>query len=286
MWNCSRRATTNDQRPTTNDSSATSEPWFVDRAAESGLTLRHVNGMSRQVPLRRGDRAGRGALRLRQRRRPRRLPGAGPGARRARRERLAGSRSAALFRNDLAVNADGTRTRAVHRRHRGQRDRRARLRHGRGHGRLRQRRLRGPVPDQPGTERALSQQLRRHVHRRLEGQRHGGSVVDGVGVVRGLRPRRLAGPLRRQLSELARRDQRAVPHAVGTARLLLPQHLSAAAKPALSQQPQRHVHRRQRGARASRTSSVRRSASRPPTSTATAGWTSTWPTTASPTCCG
>jgi enediyne biosynthesis protein E4 len=34
-------ATTKDQRPTTNDS-----PWFVERAAESGLTLRHVNGMS------------------------------------------------------------------------------------------------------------------------------------------------------------------------------------------------------------------------------------------------
>jgi hypothetical protein len=40
------RATTNDQRPTTNDSSPAAEPWFVDRAAEAGLTLRHVNGMS------------------------------------------------------------------------------------------------------------------------------------------------------------------------------------------------------------------------------------------------
>ena len=49
---------------------------------------------------------------------------------------------------------------------------------------------------------------------------------------------------------------------------------------------QRHVHRRQRHGRASRTISGRRSACPPPTSTATAGSTSTSPTTASRTCCG
>jgi hypothetical protein len=40
------RGATNDGRPTTNSWSAVAEPWFVDVAAESGLTLRHVNGMS------------------------------------------------------------------------------------------------------------------------------------------------------------------------------------------------------------------------------------------------
>ena len=60
-----------------------------------------------------------------------------------------------------------------------ERHRRARLRHGRGGGRLRQRRLRRSVPDEPRTEPAVPQQLRRHVHRRLEGaERHGGRAGD------------------------------------------------------------------------------------------------------------
>ena len=150
-----------------------------------------------------------------------------------------------IFRNDLTVGADGTRICPLHRRHRRQRHRRARLRHGRGHRRLRQRRLHRPVPDQPGAERALPQQLRRHLHRRLEPQRHRGSVVDGVGRVPRLRPRRVAGPVRRQLPELARGRQRAVSHALGAARLLLAEHVPAAAKPPLPQQRKRHVHRRQ-----------------------------------------
>ena len=60
----------------------------------------------------------------------------------------------------------------------------------------------------------------------------------------------------------------------------------AAAGPPVSQPTQRHVRRRDDARRAVGASSVRRSASRPPTSTATAGWTSTSPTTARRTSCG
>ena len=76
------------------------------------------------------------------------------------------------------------------------------------------------------------------------------------------------------------------PTPVGAARLLLAQHLPAAAKPALSQQPATARSPTSAPRPASRTTSARRSAWSPPTSTATAGSTSTWPTTASRTCCG
>ncbi len=56
-----------------------------------------------------------------------------------------------------------------------------------------------------GAEPAVSQQLRRHVHRRVEAEPYRRSVVERLGVVLRLRPRRLARSVRRQLSRLARR---------------------------------------------------------------------------------
>ena len=116
--------------------------------------------------------ARRRAVRLRQRRRPRRL--SRPGAD-ARRRQIASTRLSRreppplrgrLFRNDLAVQRRRHAHAALHRRHRRERHRRARLRHGRRGRRLRQRRLRRPVPHELRPQPAVPQQLRRHVHRR------------------------------------------------------------------------------------------------------------------------
>ena len=149
----------------------------MDRAAESGLTLRHVNGMSGKfhyaevIPpgaaLFDYDNDGDLDVYLVQ---GRALDGPDASASREPIGRI--------FRNDLAVNADGTRT----------------LRFtdvteasgidARGYG------MGAATGDfdndgcvdlyltSQGPNAPLSQQLRRHVHRRLEGQRHGESVVD------------------------------------------------------------------------------------------------------------
>ena len=83
-------------------------PLFVEAAAETGLTFTHVNGATGQVLSCRGDGRRRRAVRLRQRRRPRRVSRAG--------RPLDGSAplrplpTSRLFRNDLTVGADGTRT--------------------------------------------------------------------------------------------------------------------------------------------------------------------------------
>ena len=74
--------------------------------------------------------------------------------------------------------------------------------------------------------------------------------------------------------------EHAVLRDVGPAGVLRAAGLSRAAEPSLSQQPRRHLLGRDAARPASPRSSGRPSACRPPTSTATAGSTSTWPTTA------
>ena len=101
------------------------------------------------------------------------------------------------------VHADGTRTLQLHRRDRRERHRRARLRHGRRGGRLRQRRLRRSLPHELRRQPAVPQQLRRHVHRRHRSRAAPPTPgLERVGGVRRLRPRRLARSLRRQLPRL------------------------------------------------------------------------------------
>ena len=128
---------------------------------------RHVG----EVLLRRDHRARRGAVRLRQRRRSRRLSRAGADARRQRRARRpTAPPGGRLFRNDLTVNPDGTRTLRFTDVTEASGITRARLRHGRGDRRFQQRRLRRSVPHEPRTEPVVPQQLRRHVHRRVEAE--------------------------------------------------------------------------------------------------------------------
>ena len=67
-----------------------------------------------------------------------------------------------------------------------------------------------------GAEPAVPQQRRRHVHRRVE-QRAAPTIarLERVGIVRRLRPRRMAGPLRGQLRALHARDEHAVLRRLG-----------------------------------------------------------------------
>ena len=97
-----------------NTASAPAPEWFTDVAQAAGLDFVHFNGMSGEFYYPEIMAPGVGAVRLRQRRRPRRLRRAGAAARAPadvapptpRRRPLDGR----LFRNDLVVNADGTRT--------------------------------------------------------------------------------------------------------------------------------------------------------------------------------
>ena len=96
--------------------------------------------------------------------------------------------------------------------------------------------------------------------------------------VRRLRPRRRSRSVRRQLPRLHARRQQAVPRPARRARLLQPARLSSGARSALSQRGQRPLHRRHRRAGIARPTAPA-SASRPATTTATAGSISTSPTT-------
>ena len=65
--------------------------------------------------------------------------------------------------------------------------------------RLRQRRLGGPLPDQPRPGRAVPQQRRRHLHRRHREGRHPRPGLELLGRVRRLRRGRVPRPLRGRL---------------------------------------------------------------------------------------
>ena len=201
-----------------------------------------------------GDPApGRRPARLRQRRRPRRVPGAGPHARPGP-ERLRCPDSARVPRP-----AHGTplpqRPRyrpgreplvALRRRDRTERPARRRLRLRRGGGRHRQRRLGRSARDELRVGSALPQRGRRDVHRRVApGRRRCAERVRRFGGVRRLRPGRLAGSVHRQQRRLRPRQPHRVPQHGGGARLLSAGNVRRAARPPLSKPGQRCVRRRQ-----------------------------------------
>ena len=139
-----------------------------------------------------GDDGARGrSARLRRRRRPRRVPGAGRSAR-YRDAAHAAAGGAAAGRSAVPERPGGPAGRdahaPLHRRHGRERGAGRRLRHGRGGGRLRQRRPGGSVPDPLRTEPDAAQPRRRDVRRRVGRDRRRRAVVGGARVVPRLRP--------------------------------------------------------------------------------------------------
>ena len=114
-----------------------------------------------------------------------------------------------------------------------------------------------------GRQPAVPQQLRRHVHRRLEGEPAptipaGACSAAFVDFDRDGWLDLFVG----HYLQLQHRDEHARASASHGDRDYCPPHVySRAAEPPVSQQPRRHVHRRHRALRACRASSVRRSAS-------------------------
>ena len=224
--------------------------WFADRAKESGLDFTHVNGMSGKfyyaeiiapgAAMFDYDNDGDLDIYLVQGR------PLGAAITPAGSPPLKGR----LFRNDLVVNPDGTRTL----RFTDVTDASGINASGYGMGVATGDFNNDGCVDlyltNLGRQSVVPQQLRRHVHRRLEAEPHRPSRAElgrhsswsVSACVPGLRPRRMARPVRRQLSQLARRIQHAVLQSVWKARLLLAQRLPAAAEPPLSQQSRRHVH--------------------------------------------
>ncbi len=119
---------------------------------------------------------------------------------------------------------------------------RRRLRHGRGRRRLRQRRLRGSLCHRAGRQPAVSQQRQRHLYR-CDGESRGRRqrLVDIGGVGRSGR-RRLPRPGRPAVYPVGL--GRCVVRRQGQSRLLPSGCLSAHLDARLSQQRQRHLHRR------------------------------------------
>ena len=231
--------------------------------------------------------ARRRALRLRQRRRPGRVSGAGParlGSGSGARDRVPRFqvRADRLFRNDLTVGADGTRVPAFHRRDARKRHRTPRLRHGRRRRRLQQRRLGRSVPHQL---RRANQLLRNNGDgtfsdvSKASGTDHRSWSVSAAFVDfdrDGWLDLYVGNYLRYSLE-----SNTPCFSAVGRARLLHAGQLSAAAGPAVPQPRRRHVRRRRASASGiAREFGPGARRRRPPTSTATAGSTSTSPTTA------
>ena len=202
-----------------------------------GSTFRHVNGMTGRVLLSRDHRARRGAVRLRQRRRPGRVSGSRRHARRrapldaptARRWPAVPQRSVRrpIGRPRTCDSPTSPRPAASTRG----------LRHGRRGRRLRQRRVRRPVPDRA---RAATSSCATTVTARspTSGRRAAPTIrLERVGGVPRLRSRRLAGSLRRPLPELGLATPNTPCFGPSGARdYCAPAHVSAAAEPAVSQQ--------------------------------------------------
>ena len=244
------------------------------------LLQRHV----RRALLQRDHGRRRGPVRFRQRRRPGRLPR--PGQRARPQPQVPAASGHAAHRPPLPQRPAETRSwrrrrrkPPLHRRHRRKPHRSRRLRHGRRHGRLRQRRLDGPVRHELRRQPAAAKPRRRHV-RRCHGRlgRRRSPLVRRRHVLR-LRPRRLAGPLRRQLRRLLDGGPHAVPPAERRADLLRPRCLPAGGRQPVSQPGRRYLRGRVDSLGNRRRARFGVGAPSPPTSTATAGSTSTWPTT-------
>ena len=142
-----------------------------------------------------------------------------------------------LYRNDLRVNADGTRTlrftdvtdaSGIDARSYGM---------GVAAGDFDNDGWVDLLPHELRHQPAVSQQRRRHVHRRVEAERHRRRrALERVGGVRRLRPRRLAGSLRRQLrATTARRTSTSCLSMAGARDYCPPQIYRGAAGPAVSQ---------------------------------------------------
>ena len=186
---------------------------------------------------------------------------------------------------------------ALRRRHRDERAGGRGLRPGRRDRRRPQRRMGRSVRDELRIGPPLPQQRRRDVHRR-DGPRRprGAGRVRRLGCVRRLRPRRMARPVHRQQRRLRPRRRHRLPNAAGARDYCPPETYGGL--------PDRLYRNRGDGTfdevtatalRHARTGASpgprrdgtdRRSASPPRTTTATAGSTSTWPTTAPRTCSG
>ena len=199
---------------------ATTTEWFVNQARQARSRLRPLQRHVGRVLLPGDHGARRGAVRLRQRRRPRRLPRAGQmlGQSKAPRDAhlsaAAAAQATACFATTSPWHADGTRTLRFTDVTDGSGIDVARLRHGRGGRRLRQRRLRRPVPA-PASARtscsATTATARSPTSRRRAAPTIAG--LERLGVVRRLRPRRLARPLRRQLPDYTHRGRHRLPAA-------------------------------------------------------------------------
>ena len=153
--------------------------WFVDKAGESGLDFVHFNGMSGEFYYA-GDHGAR-------RRRCSTTTTTATSTSSSSRDRCSATgktfeqalvsaegprpaRGPAVSETICTVDAGRHADAAFHRRDRGERHQRARLRDGRGGRRLQQRRLRRSVRHEVRPQPAVPQQLRRHVHRRVEGE--------------------------------------------------------------------------------------------------------------------
>ena len=245
-------------------------------ASTSRSQLRHVE----QVPGRDHGRR-RGPARLRQRRPPghvlherredRRPDADGQTARQVRCE---------VLEPPLSPEA-GRHVRRRHREGRSHRHAAELLRHGRRGRRLRQRRLRRPLRHQLRRQHALSQQRQRHVHRRHRPRRRrlpaGGARAPGFFDYDN--DGKLDLFVTRYVDWSFQTNRYCGEKKPGYRAYCHPDNYAGVDEHPVSQQRRRHVHRRLREGRHRAAPTARGSASRSPTTIATASWTSTSPTT-------